>query len=505
MAVHGRLGTTGAGTLVMTNLADQVTVGGDATFDGGDETGDLTAGTLKVAGNFTQAATTSTKSFVASPPHTTLLNGTTIQAISFADDLASAFGNLSLAAGANVQVINATSVPGVTGNFDMATGSNIIGIDLSINGNGLNVFGNVTTAAVSTLAMGRMYMAGSMNIGNAGGFSVTSIILDGTGQTADPNLPYQNLFTSGTVAFGAGTPTITAQLDVTAGTLTLNGTTTSALTQVQGGSLILNGQQLNVNGDFATSGSGVLNMKNAADRLVAAGNMTFDGGDETNLLSAGQIVLQGAPGSSFKQLATNSPTSFLASGSHSTSIAGSYLISFATTASHFENLTLQASNPIAINSDLIVAGSLTSGPTGETILGGGHTVTVRSVAVTGLTVDNAKMVVNENGTGQAEQFDNVTFQNFPTTATSDILLSVTGPGAALAPRTIHVQQSQLADHARNRRSLCEADLQQRPGSHTDHAVGQRSHRWPLPQQSTVREYRGWSAYRLAVTPPVSPV
>jgi hypothetical protein len=50
-----------------------------------------------------------------------------------------------------------------------------------------------------------------------------------------------------------------------------------------------------------------------------------------------------------------------------------------------------------------------------------------------LTVDNTTIVVDENGRGQAQQFDNVTFQNFPTTGVS--MLQFIGPGGAAAPRT----------------------------------------------------------------------
>jgi len=49
-----------------------------------------------------------------------------------------------------------------------------------------------------------------------------------------------------------------------------------------------------------------------------------------------------------------------------------------------------------------------------------------------LTVDNTTIVVDENGRGQAQQFDNVTFQNFPITGVS--MLQFIGPGGAAAPR-----------------------------------------------------------------------
>jgi hypothetical protein len=51
-----------------------------------------------------------------------------------------------------------------------------------------------------------------------------------------------------------------------------------------------------------------------------------------------------------------------------------------------------------------------------------------------LTVDNTTIVVDENGRGQAQQFDNVTFQNFPITGVS--MLQFIGPGGAAAPRNL---------------------------------------------------------------------
>jgi hypothetical protein len=173
-------------------------------------------------------------------------------------------------------------------------------------------------------------------------------------------------------------------------------------------------------------------MTNAADRVVTGGNVTFDGGDETNALSAGTLVLN-SPGS-FTQLATNSATSFLASGTHKTTTGTAHSFSFASAASHFQDLTLAGSNVMPLGSDLTVAGLLTTFSTAETLQGNGHTVTARSVSVPGLTLDNARMVINENGVGQAEQFDNVTFQNFPTAGTT--MLSFTGPGGAAAPRNL---------------------------------------------------------------------
>lgn len=71
-------------TLVMTNAADAVTVGGNFIAKGPDHTGKLTEGRLTVRGDFTQLSTNSNKSYLASGNHVTALAGSVAQHVSFA-------------------------------------------------------------------------------------------------------------------------------------------------------------------------------------------------------------------------------------------------------------------------------------------------------------------------------------------------------------------------------------------------------------------------------------
>ncbi|MEO8201706.1 MAG: hypothetical protein ABI679_14350, partial [Gemmatimonadota bacterium] len=105
LTTSGSLNTQTTGTLTMQNALDSViTTGtGSAFFGGGSTVGLLTAGVLKVAGNFVQTAGTSTTSFAASGTHKTLLGAPGIKIINFATPGTGAggshFGNLDVTAG----------------------------------------------------------------------------------------------------------------------------------------------------------------------------------------------------------------------------------------------------------------------------------------------------------------------------------------------------------------------------------------------------------------------
>jgi hypothetical protein len=104
--------------------------------------------------------------------------------------------------------------------------------------------------------------------------------------------------------------------------------------------------------------------------------------------------------------------------------------------SHFQDLDVSSAGTLTLNTFVEVSGQLISQPvsTPPTLKGSGNSLSVKSVGVQGLTVDNAPIIIDEQGVGVAEQFDNVTFQNFPTTGTT--MLSFTGPGGAASPRNM---------------------------------------------------------------------
>ena len=96
----GKLRISGTGVLTMTGVNGTMTVGDSAIFGGGSETGQLTAGTLKVAGNFVQTGNVS--SFAPSTAHTTQFTGTGTQTISFANPTTSFFDSLVVNKGVGI-------------------------------------------------------------------------------------------------------------------------------------------------------------------------------------------------------------------------------------------------------------------------------------------------------------------------------------------------------------------------------------------------------------------
>jgi hypothetical protein len=69
--------------------------------------------------------------------------------------------------------------------------------------------------------------------------------------------------------------------------------------------------------------------------------------------------------------------------------------------------------------------------------GGGASLTAKEWLVSGLVVDNAPMILNEGASGLSQAFDNVTFQNFPTTGSPGFpLMSVSLSGGAAGPRSV---------------------------------------------------------------------
>jgi len=101
----GGLTTQTSGILVMTNPSDLVIVTGGIFFAGGNETGSLTAGELRVAGNFNQGSNGDPAAVAASGTHRTVLNGTTLQSVSFVNVPGSYFQDLDISntVGINIQ------------------------------------------------------------------------------------------------------------------------------------------------------------------------------------------------------------------------------------------------------------------------------------------------------------------------------------------------------------------------------------------------------------------
>lgn len=87
--VSSSFSTTGTATITMTSPLDSLKVLGDVLFDGGSTFGKITTGVIFTLGDFTQAATSSSRSYAPTGNHIDALNGTGVQTVTFATPSAS--------------------------------------------------------------------------------------------------------------------------------------------------------------------------------------------------------------------------------------------------------------------------------------------------------------------------------------------------------------------------------------------------------------------------------
>jgi alpha-tubulin suppressor-like RCC1 family protein len=326
-SVTGNFSTAGTGTLTMNNAADALTVTGNVTFGGGNETGLLTAGNLFVTGNFTQAS--GSTSFIAAAAHTTKLNGTAAQTVNFANPFPSTFGAVVFA--------------------------NTAGVTLQTN--------MISNGAVTV-------SAGAVS-GTAFGFTIGGTLTDPGALLAVASIS----FTGSTTPVAATTPTINASVtfnnnpSILAGNLTVNGAVNVD------GNLQLNSHYLVVNGTFGTLVAGQLTMTNAADSMSVTGTATFGGGSTGGILTNGKLKLAG----SFAQVNNGSGQEFAAAAGHTTLFTGiNPTVSFANpTTSSFGKAQLQVSTSMTFSTDVRFMGDvwLKTGST-PSVTNAGGTVTI---------------------------------------------------------------------------------------------------------------------------------
>ena len=270
-----------AGTLTMTNSGDQVIVGGDATFSGASAVGHLTAGTLRVRGDFLQGGGPVESSFAASGTHRTVLDGVSSQNITL-----SVPGPMK----SHFQHLDITNSTYVGANYLYVAGRLTVTTPIVVGSTTYFVVGRTSTIAGSELAGGYGFFNGdSLAVG--GSFSVGEVVITG-GQTL-PALEWTDL---------------TIQ---TGGAIMLAGSIDLYRLTVADGDLIMNGRTI-ATGEFYVRGpNAFLTMTSPSDSIVTS-SFLADGGDSRGRLTAGTIVLSGP----FAQDATNSQFSFAASGAH---------------------------------------------------------------------------------------------------------------------------------------------------------------------------------------------
>lgn len=163
--------STTAGLLVMANPTDSLIATTGVSFQGADETGQLTAGVIATQGNFTVGGVIPNH-FMASGTHKVLLNGSGTQQIGFPAGTNSRFQNLQIAIGAGLSAALSGSTVNVAGDLAITSGQ------LAMNGRRVNVGGNFSTSGTGVLNMnnagdslfitGNATFAGGSTVGTLG-------------------------------------------------------------------------------------------------------------------------------------------------------------------------------------------------------------------------------------------------------------------------------------------------------------------------------------------------
>lgn len=339
--LNGRKLTVGSfaaygGLLIMKNAADTLDVGSDFSIEHNNTDGFLTAGLIRLKGNF-RGNYNSFEAFRPSGTHTVLLDGSSAQTINIDHPGQRWFNHL---------VIN--NAAGVSISQDLRVNGNITIMAGTVTGASRNVdlYGNLTDAA-------------------GGRWQVTNTTIRG----ATPVLP----------------ASVATNLYFPVATTLQNDIATTLSAYLPSGTLTLNGRRLSVAGSFSASG-GLLKMTNPLDTLDVTGAFSIEHNNTAGQLTAGAIKLKG----NFRGF-YNSFEAFRPSGSHTVIFQGSTPQDI--NIDHpgqrwFHNLTVRPGAAVTFSQDLLVNGTYTN--LGTTTIAAGRTVDVAGhLALTGGTCSNS--------------------------------------------------------------------------------------------------------------------
>ncbi|MCC7000878.1 MAG: hypothetical protein IT357_01885, partial [Gemmatimonadaceae bacterium] len=422
LTVNGDLLTRNGGSVVSATATGVVDVNGNAQFNGGQSV--LSAGTLRVAGNFTQGPTGATNAFDASGTHRTIFDGAGAQSITFANPTVSRFNRVEFPAISHVATLqtNATVLDSLimlggggatdlvgAGTTQRLTVNGVLRMDFSTLSPSLTV-PVVEISAVPAVAA----------ISSPGrGFSPDTAVYLGAAITALPtNAGYK--YKSVRLSTGAG---VTISSDTIAGDLH----TTSTLASYVGSVTHF------IQGKLRTTGTGSIFLFSVDANVTVGDSAIFSGGSTNGSLNAGTMTLRGH----FVQAGGNA-AAFSATGTHNTIFAGTALqtIRFdnpgtTTTTSHFGRFTVGNASAAGIRILSPVhavtqlgstfarpAISLVSSTTGDSLSAAG-------VQADSITFDNVPVRIVAGGT--MTTFSVIRFQNMSPTATQ---LRITRAGPA---------------------------------------------------------------------------
>ena len=294
LTVGKNLLTSGSGIVVMQTGASSLTVKGNATFAGGNTSGQLTAGTMTVFGNLTQS--TNPGALAASPGHTTVLADTAAQTVTFANPdtlngggcAASCLGNLTIAkASGGVTFLTASNTQG---NFAVDSASWVSAVGTSGSPRLVAVKGNVSTASGTNVYFSRLFTKGVLSLD-----TTTSVDSIGYGGTAS------QLFLNRTSILAvmiSGTPLLTFDLIVP-----------QSLSIRANGVLDPNGHSVTVHDSLVISSGGRLAGSRAADSVDVLGIVQFTATAGTSAPSSGKLVVR-------QDVALQSATALQSTGTH---------------------------------------------------------------------------------------------------------------------------------------------------------------------------------------------
>src|SRR5947208_2711393 len=363
----------------MTNPSDVMEARGHVLFaNTSTPNTQLTAGVIRVQGNFRQTSSSS-QGFAASGTHKVEFSGTTPLTVQFDDPVNCHFQDVEFANSREVRFITNASVNGTVRISGDNTVTSQLGVNVAIGGDLL---------------------------GAGGEWRVTNTIFTGA-----PNLP-PTLTTNVTFT---GRATLLDNLQLT-GNLAIS--TQGLATPEQ---LALAGHTLTVS-DSLRVFDGVLVMTNGADVLEVGGPVLFSGNQANAQLTAGVLRVKG----NFR-----ASQGFAASGTNTVVFNGAtpQVVHFDDPVnSHFQNVELGTpGGNLVLETPVSASGQLLStNGVAPTVSGRGNRLTVPGVNVASLVLDNAPFVIQS---GTVTRFDNVTIQNFDPAATQ---LTINHPGAGTA-------------------------------------------------------------------------
>ncbi len=449
--VSGAFGTSGSGILKMlaATPANAVNVTGNATFDGGSETGLLTEGAFTLSGNFTQSHATGgvSSSFAPSGVNFSVYFSARsggADTVSFADPEYSFF--------ANVVAYHSTTF----------TTRTLINSAFTTNGSGTVVtfsssdsLHNVVVENASTLKFSQADnpITGSLDLlGNAtvtatsGTVGIT--VTGATNAASSTSLSGITTLTSKSARF----PQINGAAP---GSTILTAATALTQTSVLSGPLVLQnaltvgGYAVSIGGNLSVTGTnGKLIMTNSNGHVTVSGNATFDGASTTGALTDGLLEITG----NITQQSDVSTSSFVAANAHTTRLTGTaqQTLSFADPVnSQFYNLDVTNTTSPGVTGRRVTAGGAVSAASSSN-LGG-----LDSLVVTGNIFPNYR-----NATaGKAPHITVLSGSSVALTANRTVGGGMSIPGTLdIAGHTLTILDSLIVDGTLNMLSATPANV-----------------------------------------------